>query len=216
MITTSWHFGLFFGDYCAGVTCVGRVAGAGIAVADQFGIARDEIAYLARGACVHWAPTGANSRLVSWTARLVARSTTRKLLIAYADADAGEVGTIYQAAGWVYVGRGLKTWQYVAPNGRIYDAKLPDGLRRQAGTLATVTWQEQKRALLAAGWHIQPTNPKHRYVCVLDRSNRALVERVESMRQPYPKRAKHPADAPADQAGEGGAAPTRTLQEIDV
>jgi hypothetical protein len=62
----------------------------------------------------------------------------------------------------------------------------------------------------------QQSNPKHRYVCVLDRSDRALVERIESMRQPYPKRAKHPSDAPGVQPGEGGAAPTRTLQEAAV
>jgi hypothetical protein len=58
--------------------------------------------------------------------------------------------------------------------------------------------------------------PKHRYVYVLDRSDRALVERIERMRQPYPKRAKQSSDAPADQVGEGGAAPTGTLQEIVV
>jgi hypothetical protein len=39
---------------------------------------------------------------------------------------------------------------------------------------------------------------------------------IAALAQPYPKRAKHPSDAPAVQAGEGGAAPTRTLQEVTV
>jgi hypothetical protein len=144
-----------------------------------------------------------------------------RLLLAYSDTDAGEIGTVYQAAGWAYVGRGKATTQFLAPNGRLYDQKIVYDTRRKAGTLASVSWTAQRDALRAAGWSEQQSNPKHRYVCVLDRSDSALVERIESMRRPYPKReiparAKHPSDAPGVQPGEGGAAPTRTLQEVAV
>jgi hypothetical protein len=167
----------------------------------------------------------------------MSRLAVGRIVVAYADSDAGEIGTVYQAANWTYIGQGSRggtpeivapngrayngrrlgqvgqASQFVAPNGRVYDHKLPYSLRAQRGALKTVSWIAQKEALLAAGWAEQPSNPKHRYVCVLDRSDTALVERIERMRQPYPKRAKQSSDAPADQAGEGGAAPTGTLQE---
>jgi hypothetical protein len=171
---------------------------------------------LARGACVHWAPPGANSKLIAWTCRLLARDTGLKLLVAYSDTDAGEIGTVYQAANWVYVGRGKSTTQFVAPNGRIYDQKIVYDIRFNGGTLKVISWTAQRDALLVAGWREQQSNPKHRYVYVLDKSDTALVERIERMRRPYPKRAKHPSDAPGVQPGEDGAAPIRTLQEAAV
>lgn len=214
MAQSGYHYGLFFGSYCAGVCCIAAGGGTGgVNAAAEFGLRPSELATLARGACVHWAPSGSNSKLVAWTCRFLARETRCRLILAYSDTDAGEIGTVYQAANWVYVGRGKPTTQFVAPNGRIYDQKVVYDTRRRTGTLKTVSWTAQRDALLVAGWREQQSNPKHRYVSILDRSDAALVARVERMRRPYPKRAKHPSDAPGVQPGEGGAAPTRTLQE---
>lgn len=211
MAKTSLHFGLFFGPYCAGVTCVGIGATAGAQNHMQYGIERSTYLTLARGACVHWAPPGTNSKLVAWTCRLLAGGGRWKLIAAYADSDAGEIGTIYQAANWPYVGVTSRGGfpELIAPNGRVYNGRI-------VGTAASargIQWRRQKEAMFSAGWQWQPSNPKHRYVCVLDRSDTALVDRIERMRQPYPKRAKQSSDAPAVQVGEGGAAPTGTLQD---
>lgn len=214
MSHTRYHYGLFFGPYCAGVTCVGSSAGtAGTNVAASLGVTPQQLRVLARGACVHWAPTGANSKLVALTCKLLARDKTAKIVIAYSDTDAGEIGTIYQACNWTYIGPGASTLQFVAPTGKVYDGKLPYNVRNAKGLLDKVTWKEQRDALLRAGYRQQKSNPKHRYVYILDRSDTILVERIERMRRAYPKRAKHPSDAPAVQAGEGGAAPTRTLPD---
>ncbi len=138
---TSMHFGIFFGSYCAGVCCVATSAGlAGMYVHREFGIEASELLALARGACVHWAPSGTNSKLVSWTCRLLSKEKRGKIVIAYSDTDAGEIGTIYQACNWVYIGRGAAVAQYVAPNGRIYDQKIVYNTRRQHGLLKSVTW----------------------------------------------------------------------------
>ena len=217
MAQSSRHYGIFYGSYCAGVCCVATgPATGGVNTAKELGLEAGGLAILARGACVHWAPPGSNSRLVSWTCRLLARETSCKLVLAYSDTDAGEIGTIYQACNWTYVGRGQSTPQFVAPNGRIYDQKVVYDHRRRTGTLASVSWTAQRNALLAAGWREQQGNPKHRYAYILDKSDTALVARIERMRRPYPKRAKHPSDAPGVQPGEGGAAPTRTLQGAGV
>lgn len=187
MATTGYHYGIFFDDFCAGVTCIaaGATTG-GVNIHKPFRVCGDQLGVLARGACVHWAPSGANSRLVSWSSRLFKRDKPdAKLMLAYSDSDAGEIGTIYQACNWIYIGKGASTRQWIATNGRVYDQKLPYDLkRRKGGTRAQ--WCERLRQ---AGWREQQSNPKHRYVYVLDKSDRALVERVERMRKSYLKRA---------------------------
>jgi hypothetical protein len=214
MAGTSAHYGIFFGTYCAGVACVAvnGVGTAGPYVHRQFGIFRSQLATLARGACVHWAPAGTNSRLVAWTCRLLAREASAKVLIAYSDTDAGEVGTIYQACGWTYIGRSEGTdrpdMQLVSPNGRVLNRRKLSGVARDHRT----TIGGARSLLCAAGWREQASNPKHRYVCVLDKTDAALVARVERMRRPYPKRATGvDSDTPAIHAGEGGASPTVAL-----
>lgn len=210
MAKTGYHYGLFFGSYCAGVCCVAVGGGtAGVNAHKPFGIESGEMATLARGACVHWAPPGANSKLVAWTCRLLARDTKARLVIAYSDTDAGEIGTIYQACNWTYIGPGASTRQWIAPNGRVYDQKLPYNLKcRYGGTRAQAV-----EVLRRAGWREQDSNPKHRYVMVLRREDRMLLRRVQAMALPYPKRAAGvESDAPAVQAGEGGASPTAALQ----
>lgn len=214
MAQTGHHYGIFYGVYCAGVCCVaaGSATG-GVNSHMEFAVSRDEFAILARGACVHWAPKGSNSKLVAWTCKLLPKDTKAKVLIAYSDTDAGEIGTIYQACNWVCVGKGSSTTQWIAPNGRIYDQKLPYDLRRRDGFKSPRS--KYVEALRAAGWKEQASNPKYRYAFILDKSDKALVDRVERMRQPYPKRNLADAateDAPGDQPGEGSARLTRPLQ----
>lgn len=184
MAHSSLHFGILFGMYCAGVICIASEGGSGARLHRTWGLARHEYLQLVRGACVHWAPKGANSKLISWTCKLLSRQTDGKLLVAYADTDAGEIGTVYQAANWVYIGRGASLNQWVSPDGRIYDFKLPWDLARRDGR----TRPEYVKALRDAGWREQPSNPKHRYVFPLDRSDRELMKLVEERAQPYPKR----------------------------
>lgn len=88
-------YGIFFGSYCAGVTTF-SVAGFALPVlCKTFGITNRQLAYLARGACVHWSPPGANSKLISWSCRFESKRGS-KLAIAFSDTDAGEIGTVYQ------------------------------------------------------------------------------------------------------------------------
>lgn len=212
MSPTRYHYGIFFDRYCAGVCCVGgSAATGGTNVHMPFKIAQSELLILARGACVHWSPVGANSKLVAWTCKLLQHDTRAKVIIAYSDTDAGEIGTIYQSCNWVCIGRGSSTKQWVAPNGRVYDAKHPSNLRNSQG--CKLPRSEYVKALRDKGWYEQDSNPKYRYVYVLDKSDKALVERVESMRQPYPKRAdKATQSATGDQPENGGANPTYPLK----
>ena len=186
MAPTSHHYGIFFGLYCAGVCCFGFSAGANLNAYKEWGTESGEVGYLARGANTHWSPDGANSKLVSWACKLLAKDTGAKLVIAYSDTDAGEIGTIYQACNWVCVGRGSSTRQWIAPNDRIYDQKYPSDLRRRDGKKYPRQWYVNE--LRRLGWKEQDSNPKWRYVFILDKKDKRLRELVESKRVPYPKR----------------------------
>lgn len=192
------YFGLFFGPYLAGVTAVAVGNGtAGAGTAKQYGVRQQELATLVRGACVHWAPPGANSKLVSWTARLLRKTDPEaKVLVAYADTEAGEIGTIYQACGWSYIGPGTTVIEWVSPSGRIYNTRFlgptsSNGKMTSRGVAPLRGPDRMRRggeALLAAGWKKQRSNPKLRYVLVLDKDDADLVARVREMSLPYPKR----------------------------
>lgn len=224
MAPTGLHYGIFFkGMYCGGVTCISTGAGSGgTNIHTPFGVERHEIATLARGACVHWAPPGTNSKLVSWTTRLARQDDPRlKLLIAYADTDAGEIGTIYQACNWTYIGMGSRTRQWISPEGRVMDQKLPSNVAASRHNSRIPGYDQVHRqdvisALRSAGWREQVSNPKHRYVALLDTTDERLRDRLRDMSQPYPKRDGTRADsigvdARVDQTREGGATPTSAL-----
>ncbi len=201
MSTTSLHFGIFFGPYCAGVTCVSiGAAMAGVTHHIQFGVGRKELLTLARGACVHWAPPGTNSKLVAWTIRLLARAKAGKLIWATSDPDAGEIGTIYQACGWTYIGRsGAKTKnEIVSPKGRNYNVRNVTSWARKNG----VTFSKMFARLMAAGWTQQHSSAKGRYVAILDKTDKRLADTISRMSQPYPKRAGSSAVERSESIGE--------------
>ena len=133
---------------------------------------------LVRGACVHWAHPHAASFLISRAVKLAGVD----VVSAYADPAAGEIGTVYQACNWLYLGQGLgrgsnalvpRLEQWRAPDGRVVSAR---GLRHLGLTVKDV------RAL---GWRGLYSYPKHRYCWLRDRR---LREHLRWEPKPYPKR----------------------------
>jgi hypothetical protein len=181
-------FGLFFGLHCAGVVCF-AAPGSTPGMATMLQIDSSKLTYLARGACVHWAPANSNSRLVNIACRLQHKLTGRVAAFAFSDTDAGELGTIYQACGWTCLGRGQPTEQFVSPEGRIWSNQSMT--RRQSSR--GITTVEMKRRLIANGWKVQKTNPKYRYAFVMDKRERDLIRRIADLKTPYPKRQKEAA-----------------------
>jgi len=185
-------FGVFFDDiYCGGVACysIGSAGAGGSSITKWLGCDQTDIAYLCRGACVHWAPKGAAPKLINWSAKL----TNCQVALAYSDTDAGEIGTVYQAAGWECLGRGQRVEQYVSPDGRVSDCRIIGLTAKRIG----VTWKQSKEMFLRAGWKVQQSNPKYRYVKVLPRGrrNEHLLALIERERVPYPKRPPQASEA---------------------
>lgn len=135
------------------------------------------------------------SRIVAIALRMLKKQSPGvRLVISMADPEQGHVGAIYQAGNWIYTGE-----------------TKPDVMYFSRGE-----WVHHRTATSrgsAAGLPTSRLPAKHRYLMPLDDEMRA---RIAPLARPYPKRAQHPSDAPAVQAGEGGAAPTRTLPEVAV
>jgi hypothetical protein len=138
---------------------------------------------LMRGACVHWAHPHAASFLVSRAVKL----SGAEVVYAYADPEAGEIGTIYQACNWLYLGQGVgrgrnsgtaRYEQVRDPSGAVYAARA---LRHRGLTI---------REAKAMGWTPIKTVPKHKYCTLVGdkRRRRQVHALLRFPALPYPKR----------------------------
>lgn len=145
---------------------------------------REQAVALERGACVHFAPSNAASFLISHAVRQAARDQGWRIFYAYADPEAGEIGTVYQACNWLYIGQGVGR----TPGRLREDWRLPDGTELSSRSLRH---RKMKRGdALELGWKPVYKHPKHKYVHFEgSRTERAaLLRALRYPVQPYPKR----------------------------
>lgn len=60
---------------------------------------------ISRGANAYWTPKNLSSSLIMWSIRWMSKNTQFKLFSAYSDTEAKEIGTIYQACNFIYLGQ---------------------------------------------------------------------------------------------------------------
>lgn len=60
---------------------------------------------ISRGACVSWSPKNLASKLISFSMNWMVKNTQYRLFTAYSDTEAKELGTIYQACNFYYLGK---------------------------------------------------------------------------------------------------------------
>jgi hypothetical protein len=139
---------------------------------------------LQRGACVPWAPKDAASFLISRACRKSWEERGWQIFFAYSDPDAGEVGTVYQATNWHYLGAGLgrrsgaRHINWLAPDGTV----VTSNSAHKAG--------KTKREMFRAGYIPVAARPKGKY-CFFEGSRREQKNLKKLCRypiQPYPKR----------------------------
>lgn len=71
---------------------------------------------IARGAGISWSPKGMASWILSRSTKWMAENTGTRLFTAYSDVEAKELGTVYQASNYIYLGQGSGTIkQYFDP-----------------------------------------------------------------------------------------------------
>ena len=145
---------------------------------------------LARGACVHWAHPHAASFLISRACKLAAAQFGWKVFYAYSDPTAGEIGTVYQACNWLYLGIGAGRRD---GRGRWRFFNMRVGRWRSERVL-----RKRRMALGALRSHpdwipdFMPDKGRYAHFEGSKREKRALVLALKYEPQPYPRRyARH-------------------------
>ncbi len=161
-------YGIFWQGSCGGVVVYGAVSPPSVAESVIGSPWTDKVIQLGRGACVHWAHPHAASKLIAYSLREIAKHGWR-IVIAFSDPDAGEIGTVYQASNWIYCGLTAKRPDYFIDGKRIVG---PVGV-------------------IQDHYEIRPRVRKGRYIYVLgSKSEQRIIKRELNWKsQPYPKRA---------------------------
>ena len=190
-----WEDGRFVGAVIYGV-------GANRHLASPFGLESTEVCELVRVALAPGRrhPT---SQVVAISLKLLRRqSPGLKLVVSFADAGQGHVGTIYQAGGWLYLGTSEQS--YLRIRGRIVHPRTVYDRYGRGGQ--SIAWLRRNVDPIAERVEMKP---KHRYAMPLTKT---LRRQLEPQALPYPKRGRsETSDTPGFQPGEGGATPTRPL-----
>lgn len=115
---TTHYFGAFYKDILAGVITMSvpnsfsKLLGE-----DTSNIER----LISRGACISWSPKCLASSFMMWCIHYMVNNTQFRLFTAYSDPTAKELGTIYQACNFYYLGNNFGTTiRYLNP----YTGKL--------------------------------------------------------------------------------------------
>jgi hypothetical protein len=180
--------------------------GASDAIGKPYGLPQVNVCELTRIALRgHDAPV---SKIASIAVRMLRKqSPGLRLLVSYADPLQSHHGGIYQALGWTYVGVSSADKKYIDRYGREWHS------RNVSETGLKKNFKRYTRAPKPSECTVIAIPGKYKYIYPLDAAMRA---QIEPLRKPYPKRVKHPSDAPVVQAGEDGAAPIDALHTLEM
>jgi len=167
-------FGVLAGDHLAGAVALNSgPINAHRLVKDA---AREDGMCLARLWLADDLPRNSESRILGLVTRLLRQHTAVKFLISYADPAAGHVGTIYQAAGWLYTGLAHAMPLLDIGGGPQHTRSISS----VHGTHSTAFFRKQGLSVC-----LVPTVGKHRYLTFVDPAWR---DRLRVPVLPYPKK----------------------------
>lgn len=184
MAITNRYYGIFFENFCAGVICINS-NGVCPNNAKQFGIKDSECSYFARGACTFWSPVGTASKLLSFACKLEKKKGA-KVCIGFADTDAGEYGTVYQACNWICLGRQKVENFQITKGNKVIDSRTISQKARKSN----IAFGVYLKMMYDLGWVKQIANLKYRYIRILADGDdyRKIFEKIKIHIEQYPKR----------------------------
>lgn len=195
LAAVNWYqYGIFFksldgtSDACGGVVVFGQEYAENRGVWDKYGYT-GKIILLNRGVCLHWTPKNTNSHLIMEAIKSLPEKY--EVVTCTVDPDAGEIGTIYQACNFHYVGamRKNKVRLNVIINGKKYGSR---SIRQKYGTMA----QDRLPALVKeklgddATIEFVTVHAKHRYFYFrgIKPIKRVNLREIKHLVKGYPKR----------------------------
>jgi len=195
--SSEFAFGLFFGEYLAGVACFGSTAGTNVKASVCGPEHAHKVTTLTRGCSLHWAHPHSASYLITHACKQMAQRGYN-IFLGYCDERANEIGVIYQSVGWKFCSFTNRTEKFIRPDGKVYDARNVHLLTRDRrfGKLRYKRSRaEQKHLLISEGCEFfKDDRGKLRYVGFYGdrRTKRILREALRWEVLPYPKREPSP------------------------
>jgi len=157
-----------------GVVIFGR--GANNNIGKPYGLSQYEVCELVRVALTQHQVT--TSKVVSESIKLLKKvSPKTRLIVSYADANVGHIGTIYQATNWVYVGA-TKTEVGFRLKGKVIHRRT---VSSKCGTSSSKWIKENIDPDCGWVWGLG----KYKYLMPLDKKIR---KQIAPLSRPYPKR----------------------------
>ena len=189
MGSTYMHYGLFFDDILSCAICFGQFQapeGYKYYVGEKYAASGIQ---LSRGACAYWAHPHSGSKLIGYGLREMKKKGF-KYVIAFSDEDAGEIGTIYQATNWIYLGKRTEKvcdYRLVYKDTKKTFCDTRDMLKRLGfrGVKKGMKFIEQNPHL-----EMCFVKPKARYIKLLGnkKENKEMMDMFKDKILPYPKR----------------------------
>lgn len=172
---------------------------------------------ISRGACISWSPKNLASKLIAYSIKWMVQNTPYRLFTAYSDVEAKELGTIYQACNFYYLGKksGTKA-QFEIRDGKwvsdrhFRSRSVYKKLAKENGIVWGSDWSSGDKIYFdripketvvrlknltkeyQASCRSRSVEPKHKYAFLLGRSKtetKTLRNMFETMNKtfPYPK-----------------------------
>lgn len=181
----NYYYGFYWGDDLGCVICFSMPPSWQAARGFCGEKYEDRVLLLSRGASTWWAPRNTGSYCIRRVLDDIEKNTRYRIIYAYADPRAGEVGIIYQALNWYYIGTTREQTWYL-PKGEYETSIFGFTTRTIPKELKGKKWLEE------AGLEIEEYKypVKHRYVTFLG-DKRERKEYRDNLRYevlPYPKR----------------------------
>ncbi len=163
----------------------------------------DKAICLERGAGAHWAPKNAASFMIAKVCNWYGKYGPYRIFYAYADPSADEIGQIYQAANWVYIGQGPYTAKKTGKvHYRKYNKEYLPPKDNSCGQPHKLLSERSERRLRnkhcqhtitdhkAMGWKESKVPTKHKYVYFAGSKTekKKLIAALKYPVLPYPKR----------------------------
>ncbi len=169
------------GEELIGVACLGWPGG--VRSRDICGEElRAQAIALERGTCVHWAHPHSASFMIPKVCRAAHEKYGYSIFYAYSDSSAGEVGTIYQACNWHYIGQGVGR-----DEGRMREKFVRPTDNHVLTSRALRHHKLKKNEVLTQGWKVIKEPAKHKYVWFEGKNKKSLRAACRYPFKPYPK-----------------------------
>jgi hypothetical protein len=191
MPAITWYcYGIYFEGHCGGVVVFSPEYIENLGRWDKYHYT-GKIILLSRGVCLHWTPINTNSKLIMTAIKMLPKKY--KVITATTDHLAGEIGTIYQACNFYYVGS-MRDANPNIPNSKNGDRDgwLIDGKLYGSRSLRMKYGDTKMETLLKHHKEVKKVkqNSKHRYFIFTGTKHeqKYYKKQIEHLIKPYPKR----------------------------